>query len=50
MWPMTVKMKLFPSSDSPVRKVEVKRSNENKTCTFVRPIVDLVPLVLLDDQ
>ena len=51
VWPMAVVTKLFPSShDSLVRKVEIRLTRENKTCTLVRPVVELVPLVLVDDN
>ena len=50
VWPMAVVTKLFPNNDSLVRKVEIKLNRENKTCTLVRPVVELVPLVLVDEN
>ncbi|KAK3102609.1 hypothetical protein FSP39_012632 [Pinctada imbricata] len=44
-WPMGVVIRVFPSKDEHVRKVELQVVREGKIATFVRPVHELVVLL-----
>ena len=50
VWPLAIVIQVFPSDDNLVRKVEVKLHRDNKFSTFIRSVVELVPLLLRDEQ
>ncbi|CAC5390530.1 unnamed protein product [Mytilus coruscus] len=49
-WPMAIVTKVFPSADRKIRKVEIRTIRDNKPSSFIRPIVELIPLVLTDPK
>ena len=44
-WPVGLVIRVFPSSDGLVRKLEVRDIRGGKPKTFVRPISAVVPLI-----
>lgn len=44
-WPLGVVSRVFPGDDGLVRKVEVRISRDDKISNFIRPVVDLVKLI-----
>ncbi|XP_033729155.1 uncharacterized protein LOC117318258 [Pecten maximus] len=44
-WPLGVVSRVFPGYDGLVRKVEVRISRDGKHSNFIRPVVDLVKLI-----
>ncbi|XP_071122566.1 uncharacterized protein [Mytilus edulis] len=49
-WPMAIVTKVFPSADMKIRKVGIRTIRDNKPSSFIRPIVELIPLVLTDPK
>jgi hypothetical protein len=47
-WSVGLVHRVFPSeSDGLVRKIEVRVVKEGKPCVFIRPITEVIPLILL---
>ncbi|XP_021361092.1 uncharacterized protein LOC110455336 [Mizuhopecten yessoensis] len=44
-WPLGVILRVFPSDDGLVRKAEVKVVRGDKTATYIRPIIETIPLI-----
>ncbi|XP_071133064.1 uncharacterized protein [Mytilus edulis] len=49
-WPMAIVTKVFPSANMKIRKVEIRTIRDDKPSSFIRPIVELIPLVLTDPK
>lgn len=49
-WPMGIIVKAVPSEDNKVRKVEVRILKQGTVKTYLRPVTEVILLLLEDGQ